>query len=300
MDFEQIRSVLAVARLGSFTLAARERGMTQPGISRQVQRIERELGAILFDRHAKDLRLTTIGEHFLTYAESATEQHDRMLVGVRGPTDGVEGDLRVIASTTPAAYLVPSLVARFRDLHPRVRPAVAIGDSAEVVAAIQQGRWDLGFTGSPVKDQSLRSRAIAEDEVVLAVPARHPLGRQPVVRLDDLTDQPFLDREEGSGTLDSVRAALAQRRLTLPPRRVVMVLSSCQAMIAAVRQGLGIGFVSALALDQSADPDVVGVRLAEVSMRRQLYLVYRGHQDLLPVAKAFVDFVEQEGWPSSP
>lgn len=297
MDFEQIASFLAVARHRSFTVAARERGLTQPGISRQVQRIERELGVTLLERHPNDLRLTAAGGRFLSYAEAWLGQHARMQSEIRADDRQLEGDLRIIASTTPA-YLVPSLVARFRGRHPKVRPEIAITDSAEVVVAVKGGRWDVGFTGNWARDPALHASVVAEDEIVLAVPSTHPLAQRREVDLAALEDLPFIDREEGSGTLETLRAALVQRRLALPRRRVVMVLSSCQAVIAAVRQGLGFGFVSALALDQTSASDVVEVRISELPLRRQLYLIHGEPGALPPAAAAFVGFVEQRVIPA--
>lgn len=293
MDFDQLRSFVVVARAGSFTKAAQERGLSQPGISRQIQRLEAELGVQLFQRNQGTTRLTADGERFLAYAESALAAHTAMLATLHRPAE-IEGVLRIIASTTPGAYLVPRLVARFQSRHPRVRPEIAIADSAAVLAAVSAGQWDLGFVGGSVATENLRSLAIAEDEIVLAVPASHPLAGEKAVSLRQLADLPFLEREIGSGTVESLNHALARRRLRLPPRRVIMVLSSSQAMIEAVRQGLGVGFVSTLALAE-AGADVVGVRLAEVSTRRQLSLVYRSAWSLPPAAAAFVRSLEERG-----
>jgi len=292
MDFDQLRSFVAVARLGNFTGAARERGLTQPGISRQIQRLEREVGALLFERPGGASRLTAPGERFLAYAEAALAAQASALESIREPAD-VEGALRIIASTTPGAYLVPQLVARFQARHPRVRPEIAVVDSAAVLEAVLASQWELGFVGGIVADSRLRVWPIAEDEVVLAVPSRHPLAREGVVSLRDLANLPFLEREEGSGTVQSLTHALGRQHLSLPPRRVVMVLSSCQAIIAAVRQGLGVGFVSTLALAEAGVADVAGVRLAEVSTRRRLSLVYRSSPPLPTVARAFVRSIEE-------
>ena len=295
MDFEQLASFIAVARHRSFTLASRERGLSQPGISRQIQKIERELGRTLLERDGFGVHLTAAGERFLAYAEDAMDEYARIVANVRGEPQQLEGNLRIIASTTPGAYLVPTLVARFEERNPRVRAEIAIADSAEVIAAVKGGRWDVGFTGAQSMDRSLHPMVVAEDEIVLVVPRHHALARRNDVSLAELADLPFIEREEGSGTLQSLRLALSRRNLVLPPRRVVMVLSSCQAIIAAVQQGLGVGFVSSLALDQSAASEVVGVRIADVSTLRRLYLIHRDRSPLSPVAAAFVSFVERRG-----
>ena len=169
MDFDQIRSFVAAARHRSFTQAAYERDLTQPGLSRQVQRLERDLGVVLFERAPDGLSLTPAGTRFLTYAERLLDEHARMLIDLQAAPTLLEGNLRIAASTTPGAYLVPRCVAGFRERYPRVRPEVAITDSAAVVAAVQESRWDVGFTGGYVRDPSLQTSVVAEDEIVLAV-----------------------------------------------------------------------------------------------------------------------------------
>ena len=294
MDLDQIQSFLAVAQRHSFTQAARERGLTQPGISRQVQKLERALGVTLVDRRSNALTLTPAGERFLRFAEDLVAAHARLLGDLRATPASLEGHLRIIASTTPGAFVVPGLVARFCEQFPRVQTEIAITDSAAVLGAVQDGRWEVGFTGGSVSDSSLHAADVAADEILLAVPAGHPFAQRGKVSLADLANVAFLDREEGSGTFQSVRSALAKEHLALPSRRVVMVLSSCQAIVTAVRRGLGVGFVSSLALADANAAEVVGIRLSEVSIRRRLLLVCRKRQSLLPASAAFVRFVEEQ------
>src|SRR5207248_6079265 len=125
-----------------------------------------------------------------------------------------------------------------------------------------------GFVGARLERKGLRYDPLVEDEVVLAVPAFHPFAARETVALDDLAGQSFLEREDGSGTILSVRAALAERGLSLPPHRVVMTLSTTQAIVSAVAEGYGIGFVTSLALADRAAGRVFGVRLAGLPLRR--------------------------------
>ena len=109
-------------------------------------------------------------------------------------------------------------------------------------------RYDLGFVGACLQGRGLEYTVVAEDEVILAVPADHPLARRGEVSLDELAGQPFLMREGGSGTAASV-SYLAERGLRLPKHRIVMVLGSTQAIVSAVERGLGLGWVSSRALE---------------------------------------------------
>jgi DNA-binding transcriptional LysR family regulator len=284
-------TLVAVARTGSMSAAAAELGISQPGVSRQIQRLEEEIGVRLLDRGSRMLRLTPAGERFRAYADTALAQHEAVLRDVRGETAVLVGELRIGASSTPGEFLVPGLVAAFADRHPGVRPEIFIADSAIVQDEVRAHRWDIGFVGARLNGRGLDLHPVAQDEVVLAVPAGHPFATRGAVSLNELAGQPFLVREEGSGTAASVERALAQRGMTLPEHRTVMVLGSTQAIVSAVEQGLGLGWVSSLALVDRSRERVVPVRLAALPLRRFLFLVRDPRRVLPPAASAFVAWV---------
>jgi DNA-binding transcriptional LysR family regulator len=291
VDISQLESFLMVAERGSLTLAAQELRLTQPGLSRQMQKLERALGVPLFVRTRAGVRLTPAGERYRAYAEETLARHRQLLEELHGAEAGLEGELRIAASTTPGEFLVPRLVADFTASHPNVRAIVSTTDSRGVVDELLGRRWDVGFVGARIQHKGLRFDPIAEDEVVLAVPAHHPFAGQSEVALEALANQHFVEREDGSGTILSVRRALAERGLALPPYRVAMTLSTTQTIVSAVRDGYGIGFVSSLALADRGAGRVVALRLAGVPLRRALYLVREERRVLPPVARRFAEFV---------
>ena len=294
MDFQKFESFLAVARHRSFTRAARELGLAQPTVSRHVQRLERELGAILFERRRDDVDLSPAGDRFRDYAESVLAGYRKLMLQMRKRPDTITGELRVVASTTPGECLVPDLLARFTQVYPDVRPEVFITDSAQAVEELRDRTRDIGFVGARLPGPGLRYDVVAQDEVVLAVPVGHSFADRNEVELSDLEGQPFLEREGGSGTLRSVRQILSKNGLALPAYRVVMVLSSTQAILSAVERGYGIGWVSSLALRGARAGHVAGVRLAGVPLMRNLYLVQEKQRPLPVVADAFAQWVRQD------
>jgi DNA-binding transcriptional LysR family regulator len=287
----ELEAFLRVAEHGSFTAAARELGLTQPGLSRQMQKLERRLDVALFVRTPAGVRLTRAGDRYRAYALEALARRRQMLADLRGHNGDLAGPLHLAASSTPGEFLVPRFVADFTARHPDVRPVVFTADSAEVCAEILERRWDLGFVGARIRRSGVRFDPFAEDEIVLAVPAQHPLADRREVPLEALAGQRFVDREGGSGTLLSVRRALARRGLSLPPHRIGMTLSTTRAIVSAVRAGYGIGFVSSLALAEPPDRRVVGLRLAGLPLTRTLFLVRETRRSLSPVARRFAEFV---------
>lgn len=294
MELNELETFLAVSRHKSFTSAAWELRLTQPGVSRQIQKIERELEVILVERRRGNIRLTSAGERFKNYAEDALERHRQFLSSLVVGGGVLTGDLSIIASTTTGAFIVPDLVARFTALHPDVVPEVFVTDTAQVVEEMADTRWDIGFVGARLPGRGLRYEVIGTDEILLAVSSSHPFAKRNEVDLSELEGQPFLEREGGSGTLRSVHAALAKYGSVLPPHPVAMGVSSPQAILAGVERGYGMGWVSALAFGSGRNGRVVPVRVKGLPLRRYLYLVQNRQRALPAVATTFVDWVRNE------
>src|SRR6266540_792808 len=228
MNFADITSFVRTAEAGSFTVAARELGLTQPGLSRQIQRLERSLGVALFERGRHGLVLTSAGERYRAYAEDVLARHRQLLDELGGTEASLEGQLRIAASTTPAEFLVAELIANFTALHPNVEAIVFTADSERVVDEVADGRHNIGFVGARIERRRIRYDAVATDEVVLAVPEKHPFARKRVVPVAALAKERFIEREGGSGTIMSVRRALAERGQELPSSPTAMASASFQ------------------------------------------------------------------------
>ena len=211
-----LETFLAVARQRSFTAAASTLHLTQPAVSRQVQRLEQAMGIALFDRSGRTVQLTPAGERFRIYAQTVLDQYQNMRRELGGDQVSVTGEVRIATSTTPNEFLVPELVATFVRKYPRVRPYVHVADSRSVAEEVRAGRWDVGFVGMRVVGLDLSYRSVADDEIVLAVPFAHPFAERGEVALVELVGQPFLERE-GVGDRDQGAANSRQAR-TQPAR----------------------------------------------------------------------------------
>lgn len=292
MDTDQLRAFVQTARQGSFSAAAEILGLTQPSVSRQLQQLEREVGFALIDREQRPVALTPAGREFLSWAEGVLNELETTIHRLRAGNGELAGPLLVAASTTPGEFLLPGLLARFTARHPGVRPSLVITDSAGVAGELLARRAEVGFLGAPMGERRLRLAPFAEDEIVLAVPVGHPLAERGSIALADLAGQPLVEREGGSGTLDSLKRLLAERGQRLPEHRVAMVLGTAQAQLAAVESGVGLGFVSHLALANRPFGKVVGVKIDGVTLARTLYLAHE-LAPLSAVAQAFVRFALQ-------
>ena len=289
MDCNDLEAFLAVVQHGSFTQAAHALHRSQPAVSRQIQRLEAELGIALLDRRSGAVRLTSGGEQVRRFAQTTLAQLADLRAAVITDDHSLTGQLGIAASTTPGQYLVPTLVAQFRDRYPGINAEVTVMDSASVAEQVQLGAADLGFIGMRRPHRLLHYTEIARDEVVLAVPPSHRFAGHESVPLAELSGERFIDREPGSGTRTSLIQALSAKGLTLPSVRTVMILSTTEAIVSAAEQGHGIGWVSSLALQHRDRQRVALVRVNEVDVMRPMYLVHRRRSQLSPIAIAFID-----------
>jgi DNA-binding transcriptional LysR family regulator len=294
MNLSQLSMFLEVAKWGSLSEAARQQSLTQPAVTRKMQRLERELGADLFERgEGHQIVLTSQGRDFLEYAQQTLAAYAALQERWYSLRHNVQGALNLIASSTPGEFFVPRLLANFVSLYPNVNPTLAILDSEEVIDRVIARDYDAGFVGLPANRPNLEQVAISEDEIVLAVNLNHRFAQTQCreVSLNELAGETLLVREPSSGTSQTLRRLLAANNLALPPHKVIMTLGSTQALVSSIVAGLGSGFVSIRALE--ANDHLWLVRFSELTLKRDLYLIYEQGRELNTslLLRTFIAFV---------
>jgi DNA-binding transcriptional LysR family regulator len=288
-----MRTLVTAAEAGTFTAAARQLGVTQPAVSRQLIKLEQRLGTALFERDARQLRLTSSGERLLTYARDMLSGFDRMMQAVQQESRTLKGELRIGASTTLGDFLVPAWAGRFAQMHPAVLPKLFVSDTEGVVEDVQDGSVEVGFVGRKPASSSLLSVAVADDEVVLAAPADHSFARRGEIGLAELSGQPFIVRERGSATIGTVADTLKKLGLQPPQPKSVMAMNSGQASLLAVQKGFGFCWVSVMAFDGGGFAGVAPVRIREARFERKLFLIHQRRMHK-PIARAFLRWLLEE------
>lgn len=289
MELDDLILVREIARTGSLTAAARRLAISQPTASRRLQRVEEELGVQLFHRTGA-MEATLAGELVLDYAAATIHGYETLREHLR-QSRSLIGTLAVAASTTPLAGLVTEWMADFVATHPGVRPLISEMPSRAVEQAVAEGQAQVGFMGVPPIRRGLAAMVVADDEIVLLVP-RHGQWAQAPDPVDPATLErfPVVSREDGSGTMDTVRRVLAGRGW--PTRfHSVLQVASATALVRAVEAGIGAGFVSRRFADPKSVKHARIASLKDLAITRQLYLVHR--PDLVaaaPVLSAFLAF----------
>lgn len=292
MNTDYLKTFVEVVRLNSFSEAGKCLGISQPAVSFQIQRLERDLMVRLIDRSEKGITLTEAGRSFQRFAESVLGHQEQLLSDLELLREEVAGNLSIAASTIPGEYLVAPILGNFRREHPAVAARIAVFDSGAVMEKVSQGEYDIGFCGSYPEGFPLCCFKMATDELVLAVPPQHPFAQRESVAPIELASEPWLFREETSGTQRSMRKMLLERGMDMEKWAAALVLGSTQAVVSAVEAGLGIAFVSNLAVAKSVALGALKVvPVADLDLKRDFYCVYHEERMVSRLQREFLTFV---------
>lgn len=292
MILRQLEVFLAVIDSGSFSAGARNANTTQSTVSQHIAALEEEFSVRLMERTRNGVNLTEAGKIF--------NRHSRRIMGeVRSINEamrryrGIEdATLRIAASTIPGTYLVPRVVAGLCARFPRLEVRLVQGDSREVIEAVINQGVEVAVVGHRFEERGLTYASFGTDEIFLVVPGGHPWANRPSVMADELIDAPFVIREPGSGTAKTVVEALSQAGINASGHRVRLSVGSNDAVKAAVIAGVGISFLSNLAVRSEVDRGVLAVvPVNGLQILRQFYLVRRTNRELSPAASAFWDLM---------
>ncbi|WAL99700.1 LysR family transcriptional regulator [Streptomyces sp. Je 1-369] len=244
MDLQQMRYVLAVAETASFTRAAEKCHVVQSALSHQVARLEKELGARLFERTSRKVWLTSAGEAFLPAARQALEAAERARAEVAAAVGEVRGKLTVGSIPTVAAVDLPAVLRDYRLRYPQVRITLRAGSSERLVEQVREGVVDAAFLGVQpgFRPQGVRDRELAHGQHVAVVAPDHPLAAEEEVDLRRLADETFVDFAEGSAARSQSDEAFAAAGVS---REVAFEVSGVELMSRMVRHGLGVALLPA-------------------------------------------------------
>jgi DNA-binding transcriptional LysR family regulator len=210
VDLDRLRSFAALASELNFTRAAAVVHLTQPALSQHIQALERQLGTPLVTRHARGCTLTEVGARIAPEAARLLADADAAAARIRAAAHGGEGRLRLAYTRSARGGRVDALVARFRREHPRVEVVPETGWTAPNVAGLLAGRFDAAFVRPPVPEPSLTCRHVDREELLLALPAAHPLAARRRIARSDLAGLPAVmwPRENGPGMYDRTIAQI--------------------------------------------------------------------------------------------
>jgi DNA-binding transcriptional LysR family regulator len=292
MNINYFESFVEIAKRGSFSEAAKALNFSQPALSFHIQALEKIYGETLFDRSGNKIRLTEAGKAFLPYAKEIVRTNNRLVESLNELKGKVRGRLALGASTIPGEYILPKLLGKFIAFFPEVEPSMEIADTGIVIDKIKRHEIDLGFVGAHPPETNLQTVPFAEDDLVLVCPTSHRLAKKTSVTVKQVQKEPFILREEGSGTRTTFEKALRKKTFSIKDLNIVMELGSTQAIMTAVESGLGVSVVSKWAIEKEiALNRLAALTIEDLDLSRHLFLAFNKERPLTRVQKEFIDFV---------
>lgn len=300
MNLDYLQTYLKLVELQSFSEVAKVRGLSQPAISFQVQKLERDLGVRLIERRQRGVMVTKAGKRLLRFARLVEKERAHLFEELAQLREEVAGELTIGASTIPGEFLLLRMLSQFKEEHPRTELRLLVSDSLTVINGVVGGTYDVGFCGVVPEGKGLESFKIAQDEIVLIAFPEHPFAQRERVSLLDVADEPLIFREKGSGTRRSLEQLLSEVGADPSQFRPKLTLGSTQSVVSAVEAKVGIAFVSNLAIRRSLALGLVKVvPLQSSALRRDFFCVYRKELMISRLQHEFLAFMRARALNSS-
>ncbi|QEY72318.1 LysR substrate-binding domain-containing protein [Pseudomonas denitrificans (nom. rej.)] len=285
MSTARLRTFLAVARHASFSAGARAIGLSQPTATTQIQGLEREFNVELFHRRGRRIELTAVGRALLPIAQQMSMLESEATNLLRDSGQLNRGQLKVGAV---GPFHVIEMVDLYRRDYPQIDVSIHIGNSASVLADLENYVTDVGVLAGLHDDPAFVAQLYARHPVILFAHIDHPFARNAEVRLQALQGQPLLRREQGSTTRVALERELDKADVT---PRIAMEIGSREALREAAIRGIGIGVVSEA--EYIADPRLKAIRISGDPVCTETYLYYLAERRSSQVIASFLRSLAQ-------
>lgn len=292
MDLWQLNIFCKVVELKSFSKAGKAVHLSQPTVSSHIKDLEDHFDCRLIDRLAKEAVPTKAGRLLHRYARRMIALRDETESAMAEFKGKVKGSLELGGSTIPGAFILPAIIGAFTAKFPEVSVSLTIADTRQIIQAIVAGDLELGVVGAVAENAAVEQIPLVEDEMCLVVPKGHRWFKKTRVTPEELMMEPFIIREQGSGTLKSIRHSFAEAGLNINDLNVVAQIGSTEAIRQGIKGGMGLSILSAIAVsDDVASGRLKTLNIAGLDLKRAFYLTYHRQRSLSPLCSTFIAFI---------
>jgi DNA-binding transcriptional LysR family regulator len=287
-DLGDLRAFVAVADLGSFGAAAKARHLSQPALSRRVEKLEGALGVRLFERTTRKVELTTVGRSFLHSARHVLIELESSLLGTQDLAERLAGEVTIACVPSAVRYFLPGVLKEYHQRFPRIRVRLVDEASADILLAVARSEADFGLTYIGTQEPDIEFEPILEEPFVVACSGNHPLARKRKVTWAELSKYDYMTVAQGSGNRTLIDLALT--KASARPQWFCEV-RHVPALVSLIEAGLGVGVVPRLAMPKDIHPSLVSIPIVEPSVTRTLGLIRRRGRPLSAAAQQFYELL---------
>jgi LysR family hydrogen peroxide-inducible transcriptional activator len=272
MEFTQLKYVCAIADTGSFSRAAERCHVAQPSLSQQVLKLEEDLGAKLFDRLGRSVRLTEAGREFLPHARSILHQMEAARSGVEDKRTDVRGSVSVGVIPTIAPYLMPQCVAAFSKKYADAKLRIVEETTPVLVESLRNLAIDLAILSLPLKHKEFEIFPLQTEPLFAVLPRGHARASAKSLALKDLRGESFVLLRDGHCFRDVSVAACTRAKVD---PRIAFESGQFSSLLGMVAAGVGVSLVPEMAVDRAAECSFVRISDTQAS-RTIVAAVLRG------------------------
>ncbi|MCL2405599.1 MAG: selenium metabolism-associated LysR family transcriptional regulator [Defluviitaleaceae bacterium] len=293
MDFKQLEAYVQVIEHASFSKAAEAIFMSQPSVSTYITALEKELATTLISRSTKEVAPTHAGKLFYENAKELLALKHNTVERIKNLTGNYVGEINILASSVPAQYMLPEILADFTNMHPGITFVVKQADTHEVSRGIAEQKADIGFTGGIVANNKCEFiELMTEHMVVIASPNMGFVDTSKYALEPLIYKHRFISREKGSGTRAQYESFFTEQNIDIANIKSCLCFDNTQSIINAVASGLGISIVSEYAARAFIERKmIIPLQLKTPLPKRTFYYVLKknfAHSHLIDMLVEFL------------
>lgn len=297
-DLTTLNLVLAIHDTRSITRGAERENLALAAASKRLADLEARFGVPLFERRARGVEPTEAGRALVRHIRTLHTSLHALESEVVEFSRGIKGHLRIVANASAISECLPPDLAAFSRAHPQIRISLEEESSAEVQAAVAEGRADVGIFVPPLLDNRIASHAYRAGELAVMVPVRHVLAKKKRLRFEQLLDHDIVGLHHGAAAQELMRAEAEGAGRQLKAR---LSVRGFEAIAQLVEAGLGVAVMPAATAGRLAQVfNVKVLPLAEPWARREYRLAVQRAESLPAVVQRFVDALRTPDNPLSP
>jgi LysR family transcriptional regulator, transcriptional activator of the cysJI operon len=293
VDFKQLETFVAIAKYKSYSKAAEHLFLTQPTLSSHIINLEKELKTTLLNRSSKQISLTPAGEILYEYAVNLLSMKTSAQFKLNEYRGTFVGQVEIAASTIPEQYILPEFLCQFHQVYPEVILTMSHLPSEKIIEGVLSEEYNLGIVGSRSTHNHLSFHELLADELALVTPAssqyKHLLKNP---SWESLIKLPYIFREQGSGTRKKFEAAVKKSKHSIRELKIVAYIENTEVIKTCILNGMGVSILSRRAIEKElAEERFYAVRVPELELDRNFYLVHHKYRSLSPMEIRFKDFL---------
>jgi DNA-binding transcriptional LysR family regulator len=292
-DLRQLEIFVKIVDLKSFSKAAKVVFLAQASVSERIATLEKMVGVQLLDRLGRQVTPTKAGELLYKHAVLLLDMKQTACLEMQEFMGVKRGSIRLGGSTIPGEYILPKILGLFCGEHPLISVNLSVADSVSIETKVSNGGLELGVIGSKTAKKNLICHELWADELVVAIPSRHPWADRDSISAESLFEEPFIFRERGSGTFKIFDKYLrAEGTGGVGALKAVARFGTSTAVKEGVKAGLGISILSSRALETELASGVLkALQIENLPMRRSFYLIRDRRRVSSPLSVALCNFL---------